>query len=246
MTARQSSDYDQRKDRVLAIVVDEYVKNVTPVSSGFIVHEYHLDLSPATVRNILAELEEDGFLTHPHTSAGRVPTQRGYRYFVDHLMEEIQLLKEEKECIQADYLRGVRELEALLEKASQVISDLTHYTSIVSIDGGNKVFCKGISFVAGYPEFHDFERMKNLLQLLERKERLLDVINRDLEKKIQIYIGSENSCSEMSNCSLAISSFEQKNGRKGRIAILGPTRMDYERVVSTLDYFSSMMKEFLR
>ncbi len=244
MTARPSSDYEQRKNRVLAIVVDEYVKNVSPVSSGFIVLEYHLDLSPATVRNILAELEEDGFLTHPHTSAGRVPTQRGYRYYVDHLMEEIQLLKEEKQKIQTEYLKGVRELESLLEKASQMISDLTQYTSIVTIDNGNKIFCKGISFVAGYPEFHDFDRMKNLLRLLEEKERLLDVINCTLKKKIQIYIGSENVCVEMSNCSLVISSFEHKNGPSGRIAILGPTRMDYERVVSTLDYFSGVMEEF--
>ncbi|HOW35752.1 MAG TPA: hypothetical protein PL155_05000 [Candidatus Omnitrophota bacterium] len=244
MTPRKN-DSQARKDRVLAIVVDQYIKNVTPVGSSFIVQEYHLDLSPATVRNILAELEEEGFLSHPHTSAGRVPTQRGYRYFVDHLMNEIQLLKEEKERIQAEYRRGVKELEKLLEKTSEVISDLTHYTSIVSIDGGEKMFCKGISFVAGYPEFHNFERIKHIIHALEEKEHILEVINRALEKKIQIFIGSEIACEDIEGCSLAISSFKKENGPSGRIAVLGPTRMDYERVVSTLDYFSKLMKEIL-
>ena len=243
MTARQA-DYQVRKDRVLAIVVDEYIKNITPVSSNLIVQEYHLDVSPATVRNILAELEEDGFLMHPHTSAGRVPTQRGYRYFVDHLMNEIQLLQEEKEHIHAEYKQNVKELETLLAKTSEVISNLTHYTSIISVDGeGGKVFCWGLSFVAGYPEFHNFDRIKHILRVLEEKERILEVINRDLGRKIQIYIGSEIACTEIEGCSLAVSSYKTEKGPSGRMAVLGPTRMDYERVVSTLEYFSQLMRE---
>ena len=124
--------YKQRKDTVLGIVVNAYIKTMTPVSSSYIVDEHHLDLSPATIRNILAELEEDGFLTHPHTSAGRLPTQKGYRYYVDNLMNQIQLLEEEKFRIKHEYEKEMRDLEAALEKTSQVISELTHYTSIIS------------------------------------------------------------------------------------------------------------------
>ena len=241
MTAR-NADYQTRKDKILAIVVDEYVKCVTPIGSNVIVERYHLDVSPATIRNILAELEEEGFLTHPHTSAGRVPTQRGYRYFVDHLMNEIQLLKEERERIKAEYTAGMRELEKLLEYTSVVISELTHYTSIVSVDGEDRIYCKGLSNVVGFPEFHDFKKMQQILHTLEEKERILEVINRDLEKKIQVFIGSEIACTEMENCSLAVSSYKTAKG-SGRIAVLGPTRMDYERVVSTLQYFSQLMRE---
>src|ERR1044072_6295705 len=102
MAARQN-DIQQRKDRILAIVIGQYIKTINPVGSHFITEEYKLDVSPATVRNILAELEEEGYLTHPHTSAGRIPTQRGYRYYVDHLMHEIQLLEGEKNRIQSEY-----------------------------------------------------------------------------------------------------------------------------------------------
>ncbi len=245
MTSRQT-DYQARKDRVLAIVVDEYIKNVSPVGSSFIVNEYHLDVSPATIRNILAELEEEGFLSHPHTSAGRVPTQRGYRYFVDNLMNEIQLLAEEKERIQKEYKQGISELEALLDKTSQVISDLTHYTSIVSIDGeGDRIFCRGLSFVVGYPEFQDFDRIKQILHALEEKEHILELINRNLEKRIKIYIGNEIACAEINGCSLAVSSYKSNKGPSGRIAILGPTRMDYKRVSSALDYFSELIGKIL-
>src|SRR5271154_2162838 len=142
MTAKHS-DIQIRKDRILAIVISRYIKTVSPVGSQYITEEHNLDVSPATVRNILAELEEEGYLSHPHTSAGRMPTQRGYRYYVDHLMKEIQLLEEEKRRIQGEYKRHVDQLETLMEKTSEVISDLTHYTSIISVDGwGSKIILR--------------------------------------------------------------------------------------------------------
>ena len=236
----RQSDIQQRKDRLLAIVVGQYIKIINPVGSHFITEEYKLDVSPATVRNILAELEEEGYLTHPHTSAGRVPTQRGYRYYVDHLMNEIQLLEEEKRQIQTEYRRHVHQLETLLERTSQVISELTHYTSIISFDEGDKVILTGTSHVVDYPENTDILKIRAILKILEQKERLLALINRDLEHKIEIYIGHEMALEEMESCSLAVSSFE-KEGLSGRIAILGPTRMDYTRVVSALEYISDLL-----
>ncbi len=235
------NDIQQRKDHILTIVVGQYIKTITPVGSHFITEQYKLDVSPATVRNILAELEEQGYLSHPHTSAGRVPTQRGYRYYVDHLMKEIELLEGEKRHIQAEYKRHVNQLEILMEKTSQVMCDLTHYTSIVSIDGWNsKIILKGTSHVVGYPEHADVLKIQAILRMLEEKERLMALINRDLEHKIEIYIGHEMALKEMEGCSLAVSGFE-KGGLTGRIAVLGPTRMNYDRVVSALEYMSELL-----
>jgi transcriptional regulator of heat shock response len=236
MTAKHS-DIQQRKDRILAIVIGRYIKTVLPVGSQYITEEHDLDVSPATVRNILADLEEEGYLTHPHTSAGRMPTQQGYRYYVDHLMNEIQLLEDEKRRISQEHKRHVNQLEVLMEKTSQVISDLTHYTSIVSLDDGeghqHKIICKGTGYVVGL-------KIQAILKILEEKERLMELINRSLEKKIKIYIGHEMALKDMESCSLAISHFE-KDGMKGRIAVLGPTRMQYDRVVSTLEYISQIL-----
>jgi transcriptional regulator of heat shock response len=225
-------------------VISRYIETVEPVGSHYITEEHQIDVSSATVRNILAELEEEGFLSHPHTSAGRMPTQQGYRYYVDHLMDEIQLLEEEKRKIAQEYKRHTRQLEDLMEKTSQMISDLTHYTSIVSLDDahGHRVICKGTSYVVGYPDSTDILKIQAILKILEEKERLMELINRTLDKHIEIYIGQEMALKDMENCSLAISHFE-KGGRTGRIAVLGPTRMQYDRVVSTLDYISHMLSQ---
>ena len=243
MTKR--AEIGARKDRILAIAIEEYIKTVSPVSSSFIAKGFPLDLSSATIRNILADLEEDGYLTHPHTSAGRVPTQQGYRYYVDNLMHEIQLLEEEKRLIKSEYEKESRELEFLLDKTSRVLADITHYTSIVSVDGwDNKIFLKGTNFVVDYPEYNDIQKIEKILSALDEKETLLEIINQYLDHKINIYIGYEMHCTEINSCSLAVSSYRTKSGPSGRIAVLGPTRMDYQRVVSALDYFSDLMEEF--
>ena len=249
MTSRQI-DILARKDEILRITIDQYIATVTPVSSARIADQCSLDLSSATVRNILAELEQEGYLTHPHTSAGRIPTQYGYRYYVDHFFNEIQLLEEEKKRIKEEYERETQEVETLLDRTSKVLSDMTQYTSIVSVDGwNNKLFYGGTSFIMGYLDYHDLnkdvKRIKNILAALDQKERLLEVINRQLAKNIDVLIGQEIECSDIDGCSLVVSKYKSKLGPSGRIAILGPIRMDYNRVVSTLDYFSNLMEEIL-
>jgi transcriptional regulator of heat shock response len=238
-------EMQMRKDRILGVTVQQYIHSISPVSSETIVRESRLDISSATVRNILADLEKEGYLTHPHTSAGRVPTQMGYRYYVDHLMNEIQLLANEKEKIKDDCARQSLELDDLLQKTSQVVSDTTHYTSIISVDGwGSKIFCYGTSYVASYPDYQqDLQKIYDILKALEEKERLLEVINREIRSRIKIYIGREMACSPINSCSLVISRYKMRQGPTGRIAILGPTRMNYERVISTLDYVSQLMEE---
>jgi transcriptional regulator of heat shock response len=248
--ASRRIDILARKDKILRITIEQYISTVTPVSSARITQECSLDLSSATVRNILAELETEGYLTHPHTSAGRVPTQFGYRYYVDHFVNEIQLLEAEKKHIKEEYERETFEMETLLEKTSKVLSNMTQYTSIVSVDGwDHKLFFGGTNFIMGYHDYHDVSRdikkIQNILAALDEKEKLLEVINRDLAKKIDVLIGHEMECSDIDGCSLVVSRYKSKQGPSGRIAILGPTRMDYNRVVSTLDYFSDLMEEML-
>ncbi len=237
-------DAKERKERILAITIEQYIKTVAPVSSAFIAQRHPLDVSSATIRNVLAELEEEGYLTHPHTSAGRVPTEKGYRYYVDHLMDEIHLLEDEKKHIKAEYEKERFVLEALLDKTSRVLSDMTHYTSIISVDGwGSKLFCRGTSFVVNYPDYQDIKKIEGILTALDEKEQLLQLINRDLERKIGIYIGHEIAYAQMNSCSLVVSKYQLKDGHSGRLAILGPTRMNYERVVCALDYLSELMPE---
>lgn len=234
----------QRKDAVLTMVVEQYIRTDTPVSSAFIAEGYEDDISSATIRNILADLEGDGYLTHPHTSAGRIPTQRGYRYFVDFLMCEIVLVEEERRCIQREYEQGVRELEFLMERASMVIADLTHCASIVTLEGHPWTYAfRGTNYLAEAVGAQGLRKMACILKALEEKERILDLLRRDLDKKIKIYIGQETACADFDECAMAVSHFKTRGGSAGHIAVLGSTRMDYARVVSALAYVSELMRD---
>ncbi|MBF0387827.1 MAG: hypothetical protein HQL20_08230 [Candidatus Omnitrophica bacterium] len=234
----------QRKDIVLTMVVQQYIRTDAPVSSAFIAEGYEDGISSATIRNILADLESDGYLTHPHTSAGRIPTQRGYRYFVDFLMREIALVEEERHRIQREYEQGVRELELLMERTSAIISDLTHCASIVTLDGYPRTYSfRGTNYLAEQVGALGLRKMACILKALEEKERILEVLRRDLDKKIKIYIGQETACVDFDDCAMAVSHFKTRGGTAGHMAVLGSTRMDYARVVSALEYVSELMRE---
>lgn len=131
MRALEPKELEARKQRILRLVVHQYVKTAKPVSSQSLSEEGALNLSSATVRNVLSELEEDGYLTHPHTSAGRIPTDKGYRFFVDSLMQIQHLAREEEDRIQKEYTERLKELENVMHHTSHMLSSLSHYTGFV-------------------------------------------------------------------------------------------------------------------
>jgi transcriptional regulator of heat shock response len=237
-------DYETRRKAVLFTTINRYVKNALPVSSEEIAKDF--DLSSATIRNIFVELEESGLLTHPHISAGRIPTYKGYRYYVDFLSSQLELLEGEKNSIISYYESEVGRLEDALEKTSEVISILTHSASIVSfLDWRDRFFYRGISFILEQPEFQDSARIRLIIKMIEDKQRILDIINREFKEKVKIYIGEELGCTEMNNCSLAVSTYSIRNKPCGKLAVLGPMRMEYKQIIPTLEYISDVLSDVL-
>ncbi len=122
---------DKREKRILGAVIHNYIATALPVGSRTIAKKYRLDLSPATIRNCMADLEEAGYLTHPHTSAGRIPTDKGYRFYVNRLMEREDLSREEKARIEKEYSNRMNRIDQIMEETSQVLSLFSHYTGFV-------------------------------------------------------------------------------------------------------------------
>lgn len=237
-------DYESRRRAVLTATINKYILDAEPVASEEISRDF--DLSSATIRNIFAELEETGFLKHPYTSGGRIPTDKGYRYYVDFLISQMALLDGEKERIVKEYKREMKRLEDALEETSEVISTITQYAGIVSfLDWQDKFFYKGISRIIEQPEFHNFDKIRLLIRLMEDKQRLLGIINRDFGGKIKVYIGQELGCPEMDNCSLVVSGYNRKSKPSGRIAVLGPMRMEYRHIIPALEYISDILSGVL-
>lgn len=237
-------DYEQRKRLVLAATIDRYIANAVAVSSGDIAQAFNL--SSATIRNIFAELENEGYLTHPYTSGGRIPTNKGYRYYVDFLIRQMELLDAEKDRISSEYRKKITQLEEALDKTSEVISSVTHCAGIVSLLGWqDKLFYRGISQILDEPEFHDYERIRFIIKMIEDKQGLLDIINRGVWDKINIYIGEELGCPEAESCSLVVSTYGSKNKPSGRLAVLGPKRMKYDHIISSLEYISGVLTDVI-
>jgi heat-inducible transcriptional repressor len=237
-------DFESRRRAVLAVTINRYIKDAVPVASEDIAEEF--DLSPATIRNVFAELEENSYLTHPYTSGGRIPTNKGYRYYVDFLISQMELLDEEKECIINEYKKEIKRLDDVLENTSALISAITHYTGIVSfLEWQDRFFYKGISLILNQPEFQDSEKVRILIRMIEERQHLLNIINRDFNEKVKVYIGGELGCPEIKNCSLVVSSFRMKDKPLGRLAVLGPMRMEYGHIIPALEYISDILTDVL-
>jgi len=131
METVRNSDLNERERGILRHVVYNYIQTATPVGSRYISKHFESSLSPATIRNVMADLEENGYLSHPHTSAGRVPTDQGYRYYVDYLMEIENLSESEKEVIRG-HLEGTPDPNELFRETSKLLSKITRQLSVVS------------------------------------------------------------------------------------------------------------------
>ncbi|MDD3345336.1 MAG: hypothetical protein PHO34_02730 [Candidatus Omnitrophica bacterium] len=237
-------DYNSRRKMILNSAISRYIRSAVPVASEDMAEEF--DLSSATIRNIFSELDESGYLKHPYTSGGRVPTDRGYRYYVDFLINQIELLDEEKESILKECKKKIRRLDDALENTSEVISEITHYAGIVSfLEWQDKMFYKGISRILDQPEFRDIDKIRLLVRLVEDKSRLLDIVNRDFSDKVKIYIGGEIGLPEMENCSLIVTSYRINDRPSGRLAVLGPMRMEYDHIIPVMRYISDVLTEVL-
>lgn len=144
----KNKDLDERKKKVLQAIVEEYINTAEPVSSGSITKGHGLDYSSATIRNDMAQLESIGFLDKPHTSAGRVPSAEGYRYYVNELLKEDNLTLEEIKYIQNKLKIKVNEIEDLTKVATTTLSEITHYTTVAVGPKADKQIIEEIKFVS--------------------------------------------------------------------------------------------------
>ncbi len=333
-----SGDLDKRKKKILQAIIEEYIETAEPVSSGNLVKA--LECSSATIRNEMAELEKIGFLEKPHTSAGRVPSQKGYRYYVDELIRDDKLSKKEMEIIRERLETKVNDLEELTKIATTTLSEITHYTTItispdvhnhtiidikfvllgsrvlmavILTDSGiiresiikfdedinqeqvddltylfknklvgkpletmnepleefimnemkaginiikkvieeinkiifesQQIYLDGANKVIDMPEFKKVDVAKDFLNVLDAKDLVADVLNTGIAENINIYIGEETEKEELKNFSIVTFNHLLEDKDIGTIGIIGPTRMDYSKVISVMKYISKKLND---
>ncbi len=337
---------DDRKIKILETVIRNYLETGEPVGSRTISKYTDLNLSSATIRNEMADLEEMGYITQPHTSAGRIPSDLGYRFYVDNMMKE---KTKEVEELKVDLLEKQDRMDQILKQAARVLADQTNYTSLISapavhrnklkfiqlsrVDAGQilavividgnvirnrilqvdadmddetllklnlllnthlnglsigeinlgmiaamkekagvhsqivsdvidavadaikqdedlEIYTSGTNNIFRYPELADGKNASEIITALEEKQELTELVQSTLQSEnntgIQVYIGKESPLSTMKDCSVVTATYELGDGMRGTIGVVGPKRMDYEKVVSTLQTLKKEMDKLYR
>lgn len=336
---------DDRKRKVLRAIIDDYIDTAEPVGSRTIVRRYELGVSPATIRNEMADLELLGYLEQPHTSAGRIPSAKGYRFYVDCLMDPQSLNPHDVALIRQWYDARVKDVNEVFQETAKLLSRVTHHVSLVlapqisqcafkylqflpfddtkvlavlvtdtgfvenklieipaginmedlqhiaevinnqltglrfeeirsdllsdlhqqvikhptlfqsSIDllrsttqvkRGEKVYLGGTTQLLNQPEFKDVEKVKAILSMLEEDQLLCDILSPAAKEDVNVTIGEENKYTGIQQCSMVTATYRLHGQTIGTIALLGPTRMEYARMISVMEFMTRQMSEVLK
>ncbi|GIN55836.1 heat-inducible transcriptional repressor HrcA [Lederbergia ruris] len=324
---------------ILQVIIDDFIRSAQPVGSRKLSQNIPFPISSATIRNEMADLEECGFIEKTHTSSGRVPSEKGYRYYVDHLLSPQELKMEDINKIHSIFSERLYELENIAQKSAQILSELTNYTAIllgpavqenrlkslqivplndnravaiIITDTGhveNRLFTLPDDIAAGeieklvnilneklsgvpiselrqtihkevasllkkhierydyffkiildtvdspaterlffggklnmlnHSEFNDIEKIRAFMDMIEEGKEIYELF-KHTPRGINVKIGKENNNVMMEDCSLITATYSIAHENVGTIAIVGPTRMEYSRVISLLDFLSKDM-----
>lgn len=225
-----------RRQKILAALIEEYVARALPVGSRTLAEHYGFDVSPATIRNDLSALEDDGLISQPHTSAGRIPTDTGYRAFVDSLVSSGAIDQDEETLKSLNQLRQTaKELDDLLDTTSQMLARFTDCLSIVAPSQQNQLKQIGITSLMRQPEFEHSASLMPIMQILEDSTTLFHVLDTTVHDSAdpQVKIGKENEDADLSGVSVIACRYGLGDDG-GIVAIIGPTRMNYTRAIAAV------------
>ena len=235
---------NDRQKKVLAAVVDLYSRTAVPVGSQALIEEFRFPVSSATLRHDMVVLEEEGYLYQPHTSAGRIPTDQGYRFYVEEEMGDEPLTREEQLSLKQELLMR-RAREARMSRT--VAKLLSHFSGSFAVSGTpdseGGMYDFGMKELLNNPEFHELDEVCRLVEVLdsidEKFELLVGTIK---DNETKIFIGAENPIAEMpADCAMLVSPYRDQSGERGMLAIIGPKRMSYAKNKSLLEYVKKLL-----
>jgi transcriptional regulator of heat shock response len=231
-----------RQIQLLNTIISEYIDSSEPVGSQVLVTKYKLKLSAATVRNEMARLIEEGFLEMLHTSSGRVPTAMAYKLYLTDMMEEEELPVLQEVAIKQRLWPARFEFEKMLRQAVVALSDTTKELALATTDDGYVVHAGAVN-VLDNKEFWDIDVARTALQLLDRYELLEQIFKKcTSDKEVKCVIGDEMGNAKLATCGIVFSEYKTGN-KSGYIAILGPSRMKYKKIVPAVRFAKNLIEE---
>ncbi|MDP2633011.1 MAG: hypothetical protein Q8P25_04820 [Candidatus Curtissbacteria bacterium] len=235
-------DLTDRQKKLLRAVIEKYIETAEPVGSETIEKEAGLGVSPATIRNEMVRLTALNYLKQPHTSAGRVPTSMGMKFFVDQLMEEKSLSLKDEVAIKEELGGDDERFDKLLKHTARVLADQTHSLALATNED-NDIYAAGMANILDMPEFFDIDITKTVLSLLDKVDMLAQILGQLApEDQVKILLGEELGMQYLEPCGFVISRYQMPNHR-GVLAVIGPSRLNYPVVIPTMRYFSQLLSD---
>ena len=229
-----------RQRTILNAIVEQYAEVASPVGSSLLAKAFKV--SSATIRAEMAELERMGLITQPHTSAGRVPTDKGYRLYVNSLVDDPAIHNGMRaENALASRVQQAGAPERMIKNAVDTLVELTHNLGLATI--GDQLYMSGLSNLFGQPEFINGLQVQQVAQLLDNLEPWLRETAPN--KSLSVYIGAENTIGRTAGCSLVISRFRGPFSDRSYIGTLGPTRQSYRDVMNLVSRAGQELEELL-
>lgn len=224
---------DERKLIILNTIIKEHIKTGAPVGSGAIVDKYNLDISPATVRNEMADLEDNGFIVQPYTSAGRIPTEKAYRLYIEKIKEK-KIRNEDAEMLEKLLISRNENNFKLAAKEMAKISNNAVFWAFHR----HNLYYTGISNLLSQPEFAQSNLIYDISSIIDKFDEIVDRIFNDIKYEVAVLLGGDNPFSSICGTILAKYKYEDNIGVVG---ILGPMRMNYEKNIALVNFISKRL-----
>jgi|TARA_Y100000310_G_scaffold84156_1_gene80922 transcriptional regulator of heat shock response len=231
----------ERQKEILGGVIEEYIDSAQPVSSKFLEIEYDFGICPASIRIEMQKLTDDGYLYQPHTSAGRVPTDKGYRFFVDDLLErELKGFKKELEIEDWETLKEpLMTTQVITKGVAGACSGL-----VISYLLNKKISWKeGWEGIFQEPEFKEAGFASKFIQMIDQFENNVEDMVFDLKEEVRVYIGKENPFPKSQDFSIIVSRLSLPKKEQGIVAILGPKRMTYQKNINLINSLTRLLEK---
>ena len=230
-----------RQRQILSAVVELNTKTALPVGSQVLLERFQFPVSSATLRNDMVALEEAGYLYQPHVSAGRIPTDAGYRFYVEEMMGDEDLSREDQRRLQKELLMMKAKQARLGRSTTKLLSALSGNLAVSGLIDKDEFYDFGMKELMEKPEFQEIDELCRLVETLDSLDERIDAIFAKLsDGETQIFIGDENPIKGISNCSMVVAPYQSSEGQ-GILAIIGPKRMDYAKNKSLIEYMKKLL-----
>ncbi len=228
---------EPRQSKLLQHIVEEYIATAQPVGSSLIAEKYMKDISSPTVRNEMQELERLGYIRAPHTSAGRVPTEKGYRFYIENILASKELSAKRQDAL-SEIVKDSGQLEDGVKFLAKKTAELANEAVLIAFSPHN-VYHTGLANVFSKPEFMSHDLVLSLSQVFDHLDEAMAKVHQDLDDDVSVLLGSENPFGE--ECGSIVASFEFNNQR-AMIGILGPMRMDYGNNIAFVKFIKHLLE----